>query len=147
MILQMHYLGGQCVNHLLMIFNGLLVDDQFFLLTLNNTNQIIHHIGQLFDLHVLLSDTAVKLIHNPTHLVRIVAHKFDMLRQHVQGMVLLEGNPFNSSVELVDLCQQIDPDDGGVLGRPLKPIVLTLLLGFKQTSLQKATKGPKKVSS
>jgi hypothetical protein len=137
-VVQIHQLGGQVVNDLTMIFNGFLASLQFLCLCFHPPDEVIDHIGQLIDVHILCVNPVVEFIDKLPYLVGSLAQKVDSFRQMVQGMVLCQGNIPDCQLKTMNLGQEFSPNCSGIMGVPLPPHLSLSLLRFKQTSFQQA---------
>jgi hypothetical protein len=56
------------------------------------SNQIVDHVGQLFDLNLLRINTAIQLVNNPPYMIRRITNEIDVLLKTIDGVVLLTTN-------------------------------------------------------
>jgi hypothetical protein len=91
-----HTVHHHDVDHLVLFIDEPLMELQPLLLGLGHTNQVVDHGRQLLNLNVLFFNTLMKPINHLSYLVRIVAHKVDMLGQLIQRVILGKTNTLNS---------------------------------------------------
>jgi hypothetical protein len=82
-------LGGQSVDHLLVLFlTGPQLLDLFDLF-LHSPNEVVDHVGQLINLDVLGINMTVELINDPPYTVRSIPNEINMFFKTVDQVVLL----------------------------------------------------------
>jgi hypothetical protein len=107
-LLQRDHLGRQCVDHLAVFFVIVLKDLDLLGLLLSLSDEIVDHVGQLFNLDLLCVNVAIQLVNHPPYTIRRVTDEIDMLLQTIDGMVLLTVNCPNLVVQNVDLSEPLN---------------------------------------